>query len=510
MSRVSKGGVVKMPAPVMGVDWSVARDEVEYPYTPCSLDWIANGNTVKIRDRHDELANTSGFTDLASFDAESTILSNMPSGGSPGIYEYQPLTETATRIHTSNLPFGGHCNYQNRVFLATSAGAASWDGTTFNSTAFTGASGGTLKAGCCIYRDRYFHVQGSNLFWSPTSGGLSGALNTFALASYYSAGDFIACVPITITDSSSLAEYLLLMTEGGDIVVFTGDFPGSANWQLVSRVKLPCQQLGYNGVVPYSGDAYIYTGFPSAVLSARTLIQSGRLEAERTGPLSKQLNFIKEAFSTAIFSVTAFPAQNALLVQVFMSTPFNSLLFGFTPAAQAANWLFVDINSGAVSPFSYPAFSRSLDTTAPISNKTIAHTDGYVYTVSKDSGTLWKLFDSTFTNSEEDFNTFLQFPYSDLGLPDTIKRIEMAYPVLARYGGYVEAKLAVDYDFDRNLVTTFDSKTGAAVASTQVNERLIVPMRGAASEVSVALINKRRPRLSCQSISLQFEEGGPY
>lgn len=509
MSSLAQSQTYNMPAPTMGIDWSVPKEQVQYPYTPASLDWIADGNRVVTRPFHEDLTDLD-YDTMASYEAGSALLANVPSGGSPGIYSYNTTTNTSTRIHVASLPFRKGCNYQNRIFLATAAGAASWDGATFNATAFTGASGGSSLPGCCIYRDRYIQVQAQAMFFAPIAGGLSGVLSTFNLASYGSTGEFISCSPITINDSNNLSDYLVLVSTGGDILAFTGDFPGSANWQLVVKTKVPILTGFYHQLVPYSGDAYLMVSYPPAFFSLKTLIEAGRVEAERSSPLAKQLNFIKSAFNTSLLNAVFFPRKNAFLIEAYMDQSYIELLFGFTPPSLIRIWFYIDINSGAVSPFSYPDYSTP-SSDPNTKGTTISHVDGYVYTITALDGKLWKLFDEdTQTNTEVNINTFLQFPYTNLEMANSVKNLQMAFVIMSRYDGYVEAELAIETDYDPNQIGVFTSPDGALDSGNQQTKRLIIPISGSGSEISVALINDHRPKLSCQSISLQFEQGGPY
>jgi len=497
------------------VDWSVLSSEVAQPYSPVTLDWIANGYSTKVRSPHTEKENTNDFYHLASFETEDTIIAHIVTGSAAvvGTYEYDPTTEVANRIYATNTPFGGYCNYQGRVFLAKTAGASSWDGTTFTAAAFTGASGGTSLPACCIYRDRYIQVQGTSLFFSPLSGAVSGALNTFNLASYYTSGDFVGCAPITITDSNNLADYLVLISQGGDFLAFTGDFPGSANWQLVVKTKLdvaPFTTFGGAslGLCPYPGDAWIYSRKPATLVSARALIQSGRIAAEAESPLANQINYIRRS-DGILRNVTYASGSNSLLVESTFGANYIRRIFGMPATFQDSIFLNIDLKSGAVSPFTPPGFSGT-ENGSPFFNKLVGHSDGFVYGLSANTASLWKFLDSDNLLYDAYMQPYLQFPTSDLGVPDSEKSLLMSYLVMSqeRAGSLsFYAKISVQTDMNRDAVATFDTQE---VATTDFSKRLITPIAGQGSEVDVAIWYTFDPEHYCESISLQFEQGGPY
>lgn len=515
MSNVATTSIINLPAPTMGVDWSVLPEAVQWPYSPMSLDWIADGNSVSMRKPHSQKDNTTNFLHLASYDVDNTILAHVTSGGAGvwGTYEYDPITETATRIYTGNFSFGAHVNYQGRVFLAKAAGASSWDGTTFTATAFTGASGGSSLIGCCIYRDRYIQVQGTNMFYAPTAGALSGALSTFNLASYYTSGEFTAVAPITINDSNNLADYLIVVSSGGDILAFTGDFPGSANWQLVVRTKIDVIDFdsyggGNLGLVPYAGDAWIFSRYPANIFSARALIQSGRVAAEAESPLAKQLTLLRRN-NSPLRNVTYKRATNSLLIETQAGPAVESRVFGYTVTNVINNvWLNVNLSSGAVSPFSFPTTDGSLDD-GPFFNKVISHNDGNVYALASDF-TMWCLMDEGSSGSEDTDQTFLLFPYSNLGVEDSVKSLTMAYVNMAQstFSIFIAVDLSVEPDGDRDQVQSFS--LGVDAILNQYSKRFILPISGQGNQFGIAITNAINSNLSCESVSLQFEQGGPY
>jgi hypothetical protein len=527
VSRVAKGGIVKLPAPVMGVDWSVSYDEVQAPYAPCSLDWIADGYSVSIRDRHKVYPASGIFYNpyhMASYEAANQIIFSAAASGG-GVNRVDRLdvgTGVVSNVSGSGYVWGGSVTYQNVLFCAGATSAYGYTGGAAFPTVgvgFSGASGGTILPGCFVYRDRYCQIQAQTLFFAPTAGATSGALSSFNLASYYARGEFVGGAAITITDSNNLADYMILVSSGGDVLAFTGDFPGSANWQMVVRTRLPAEfssaLVSAVGITPYGGDAYIFVERPATLLSAKKLIQEGRVSAEAQSPLARHLNFIRRTNGT-IRTVTAFLAKNALIVEGSWDTPFKDLIFGITAPTQASNYLYVDLLSGAVSPFSGDNYRRSVNG-APFYNKIITHSDGYVYQACEIAGAddcIVKLFGETYGSTVETYsgtavNTFLAYPYSDLGVPDSTKTMEIAYATTARDGGYVEAKLAAEYDFDPDVVQTFESNAGTS-STGLLTKRLTIPVGGQANQVSFAFVNQLRSGVSSKNISIQFEDGGPY
>lgn len=511
MSKLSTSSTIKLPAPTMGVDWTVPTSAVQYPYSPCSFDWIANGYSVRMRDRHSRMLNlpTANFSAIASHNASGDLLL----GVSTGFYTYDTATQVLGPLRGAG--FDGiwydSVNYQGRVFLDRGSSTGSWDGSTFTSLAFTASVLGSWgKSACCIYRDRYYNVVQQQLNYAELPGATSGTLKTFDLKSYYTRGAFCACATVSVKDSNSLADYLILVSDGGDVVVFTGDFPGSANWQLVSRIYIGSinNSLGNLNIikcVQFGNDAFLIVGSPVLVLSLRTLISEGLTVAQQRSPIAKAAPLIRQDRSSVCYGAQIFEKEKALLLQ-FYNASVSSLFFGFTPGLTNYWWLYIDLDSGAISPFSYPEEGQLPFDNAQVST---SHSDGYVYGLSFFSEKLYRLFDPTQSDATLESGSFLQFPSTNLESPNAIKTLLMGYPLLSRKGGYVEAKLAVAYDLDRVNPSTFSSPNGSTFSGIE-SKRLNIPLAGAGEQISIAFINPLRSGLVAEELGVQFETGGPY
>jgi hypothetical protein len=123
----------------------------------------------------------------------------------------------------------------------TSGSQAPWDiGETGNAaaTAWSG-SGLTLSNLCYVdaYKGRlYFAEKGTQNIWYGSTLGVTGTLTKYDASLAFRMGGSIVAVGSTSQNSQEVQQNLFVaISSVGELAVFSGDFPGSSNWTLVSR-----------------------------------------------------------------------------------------------------------------------------------------------------------------------------------------------------------------------------------------------------------------------------------
>jgi hypothetical protein len=139
----------------------------------------------------------------------------------------------------------GECNwtiFNKYVFIFTSASA----GGKYNITAGTlGAMGFTGPAGNLVqgspYKSRLYAVENNTtLVWYGAVGGIAGALTSFDVSQVLSDNSNISFVTgWTYNQGLSNDELFVIVSESGEILVYSGDYPGATNWVLAGRTRIP-------------------------------------------------------------------------------------------------------------------------------------------------------------------------------------------------------------------------------------------------------------------------------
>ena len=528
MSKNTISTTTYLPSPTMGVDWTVPENRVELPFSPFLYNWVADGRGVgqKIGDTH-LLAPAAPAGAIYSFEAGNALILSTTTTNQIT----WPGSGADTAIAAGPVVVNDYVNYNGYIFLAGTTNSPSWDGTTYNATAFNGQTGGS-QAFCTIFRNRYVQGQGTSLWYAPSAGALSGVLIELSLASFIREGAIAGVAAMSALDDLNVQDYLMVITTGGDVLFFQGDFPSSANWQLVVHKKMPLT-LGNEDTIScyeYAGDAYILVSNPCACITASQLLQVGYQEAEKASILSRVLPKLKRSESILV-SMAFLRKRNIALVMV-EETRANrdSVWSGFLPYAQPTlgySTLFyyilcVDLFSGAISVIDakdyVPYFPVVSNKRRGLKTCFIGHSDGNVYMLSA-NGTLvyavgeWDNYAVTPTNGD-----VLRWPYSPLGNSDMNKVINMAYLDIAipeisntATSGKVELGISGTFDFTRSGTPSVFNYIVDLESSNITIQRSKSTFSGTGFYVSPSIYDGEGviPGLEVQGISLQHTNGGP-
>ncbi len=121
-----------------------------------------------------------------------------------------------------------------------------------------------------VYRNRLYFVEKGNLnVWYLPVDSVGGTANVLSLAGIFSKGGSISFTATWSSESgaASMQAYLVVMSTEGEAAVFTGSFPGAADWSLVNVYDIS-KPLGKNGWFRAGGDIVIATEMGLVPVSA--------------------------------------------------------------------------------------------------------------------------------------------------------------------------------------------------------------------------------------------------
>lgn len=158
---------------------------------------------------------------------------------------------TWVSIATSAGPYASnqwqYTQFQDRLILCNGSNTpVSWNGTAFANLVITGVTASTL-IGCQTYKGRVYYWQANaRSFWYPIAGAFQGALTQFDLGTFVDgAGTLLCLVPVTFDGGSGPDDMLAAVFSNGQVFLYQGDDPASANsWEQVTRWVIP-QPKGY-------------------------------------------------------------------------------------------------------------------------------------------------------------------------------------------------------------------------------------------------------------------------
>lgn len=210
-------------------------------------------------------------------------------------------------------------NFKGRLFGGNGSDAPfDFDGTTINSTAWTGPTSNSALIQPNVYRNRLYWVENATAkVWYGGVEAITGALTSFDLGGASQWGGYIMMTKTWSRDTGAgAAEYLAFFMSTGEILVYSGAFPSDASWTLISRFKIGA---------PLSNRAACNVGPELIVLTYDGLVQFSKLlSMGRSTPDTQLSDKIGIKFSEAVqdfgvlfgWEILLYPNGNLIVANV--------------------------------------------------------------------------------------------------------------------------------------------------------------------------------------------------
>lgn len=149
----------------------------------------------------------------------------------------------------------------NETITDTSTGSATADGV---DAAFLGAITGadtSTFSHVNVYRNRLYFVEKNSLVVHYLDvDSATGGASQLSLSGIFRKGGsvYFTCTWSSVSGSSSLEDYLVVVSTEGELAIFQGSFPGGTDWVLTGTAEGP-RPLGINGWMKAGGDITILT-----------------------------------------------------------------------------------------------------------------------------------------------------------------------------------------------------------------------------------------------------------
>lgn len=415
------------------------------------------------------------------------IASMMPhSGGSlvvAGNGQLNAVNATTwVSIATSAGPYGSnfwqYTQFQDRLILCNGINTpVSWNGTAFANLVITGVVAGTL-IGCQTFKGRVYYWQANaRSFWYAAANAFQGALNQFDLGTFVDGdGTLLSIVPVTFDGGSGPDDMLAFLFSNGQVFLYQGDDPASANsWEQVTRWVIP-QPRGYR---------------PWVNIGATTVVGtiSGPVDLQRS--LSTGPSDISATFSQKISGVVTVDPATVNITRIEYLQVQNERLLIQTKweGATLRECLVMDTDARAWTLFGN--WAEAIGALTTIGGRLIA-SDGSSTSVTEYSEGTTDYYDNTTNGVSYDYVS----AYWDFDAPGVRKQIT---GVTIRSSGTLNAAgFAATVNIARDLEVSGFS--GAGTPSTTV----------AVSSTTISTASSGEAMYTCSSNGFEFAIGFSY
>jgi len=297
-----------MPPPYGGLDLISPIDNMDPSYA-LELVNVFPGATAPItRKGYEEYVDLSAsntavntIADYNKTDGTSEMIV-VSEGGTPKIYKVvagvatditgsTPITANFSNMQTQQ--FGSNlymCNGEDTVQV--------YNGTTVADSTFTGVTLADL-INVSTYRERIYFVEKDTLkFWYGNTNAVgASALTSFDLQYSMKQGGFLVFAGSYTNQTAQTSQDLFFaISSEGEVVFYSGSYPGDTNWQLVARYYIG-KPLGYRAFIKVNNDVWILTQqgiVPVSVLFQASPEQAVNVVSARVNPyITQYTNLLK-------------------------------------------------------------------------------------------------------------------------------------------------------------------------------------------------------------------------
>lgn len=194
-----------------------------------------------------------------------------------------------------------------------------YDGATWTTPAITGVASSTFE-NVVAFKERLWFAQHRSLdLWYLPLQAIAGAALVFPLGSVFRRGGYVTGLGTFSRDAGQgIDDFLIIITNNGEIAVYQGTDPSSANTFALAGTFEVGKPMGRRATTNMSGDLTIIT--QDGVVSMAALLQYGR-EAVQKAAVTGKIQTLFSQYSQSYFSnfgwqPTVFPAARYLVVNV--------------------------------------------------------------------------------------------------------------------------------------------------------------------------------------------------
>lgn len=501
MPKVSTAVSKTIAPPVMGWNTYDAISAMDPSYAIEAINFFTNtGSSVDLRKGYTHLTTTFGAgTALYLFNYGDTHL--IASGFQGRIaYDINVTTGVATALNPSGpilYPYCSAVNFMGRIIFKDFFFAPSvyYDGTTFGLSGYT--IGGSPPVGIYqpnVYKSRIYFIGGASAYYGGVQA-VTGALTQVDFSPFLTLGGGIFYAGSTTKQGLQNNSYFVVVSQRGEVLLYSGEFPGDASWGLVGHFYMP-PPSGYDSFFNFGADLLIITvgGLVrlSDVLNGSTPLI----------PMSQKINdqFIAGIANTLYVggaNGTYFPAGNMIIINIPTQVNGSGIPSSTDQYVYNVNngswWRWTGILANTWQVFQNKLYFLGAQTAASDTVVCNGYTGNFDENLTTLNGT---------PNSR---NIKLRPAYNYFGDPDTPKQFTKARPTILQDNGL---QLTMDADVDyANIPATSTEKDGQVTGALQIYQP-VIGLTGKGRSASIRIDQTvTAKQMSIQAIEVTYNEG---
>lgn len=267
-----------IPAPIDGINKRAAPHQLQ---------------PTEARELINYYINDSGITEGGAFlditDGTFQSVYTLVPYGYSGSSNILAITENYKLLRMDGVAFGGatditgaltitlyvwqYCFFNDYIFLFNGTDPGIIYDPAAGTAAAHGYTGPAPNADVLIqgwnYKNRLYAVQkDSTVIWYSGVGAITGAMTSFDLGQVLeNYGNIVFGTTWSINQGTTNEDLWVVVTTCGEVLIYSGDYPAAANWQLINRITIPVP-VGNRAFVRVGQDVLIVTRLGVVSLSA--------------------------------------------------------------------------------------------------------------------------------------------------------------------------------------------------------------------------------------------------
>ena len=440
-----------IPAPVGGWNARDPLDDMDSIYAPRMVNYFPQMSDIQLRKGYRVHATGMGsgavqtLMEYAGKDGSRKLLAC----ANGNIYNASTYNAAATSLASG---FASNrwqfINYKNTLIAVNGLDTPQqFNGTSFSAATYTGPADPKELVSVHVYKERlYFVEENSQSFWySHTAGSITGALDEYNVGTFLKLGGYLLFAGSQSRETGAGSQDLFVVCSNmGEVLVYSGSYPGDANWGLIGRYYLP-SFLGRRAF--FNKDADMALISQQGIIPLNRVLDANGLPSEKETLSSNIQNAFREAArlysSNQGWSGLNYPRGNMAIINIPVSQDTN------------AEQYVVNTLTGAWARFTgIPAVSWSLFNDKPY----FGGPDGKVYE-----------FDVNSSDNGAAIRTQLKWAFNYFKDRSRIKRFLMARPLIIS-DSPLSFVVGIDVDFQDQQFSATTSTSGASGSAWDVAE----------------------------------------
>ena len=283
---------IVLPPPYKGENYQIPKVVIQSPYCERMLNFKPDIGAALIRNGNDMYRNVvceRGLTLDSYSKATPEFFIMIQEVGSDLIWYNAGTGATVlTKLgkfcdFVFTLYFNGYLMYfgDRDMVAGGSVGPQYYDGTAWGALTYTWPTAFNPYGGCVHKNRAYFVRQSESKYGYSKISAVSGTVTEVVLDDIVSSKcELYLIKSISLTENIVADNVLSFIFSNGEVLVYSGSYPDSPSWSLVSRFQISAPIFN-NSAIDAKGDSFILT--KSEILSIRNLYVSGYAQERATG-----------------------------------------------------------------------------------------------------------------------------------------------------------------------------------------------------------------------------------